>query len=381
MELFWVVGESSGDRHAARLIEAIKQRKSDWRHSGMIGEQMRSAGCEQVADISEAALMGLAEVARHIPRLLKLRNRLIAEIENRKPNLVILVDFPDFNLNLLKQLRKRFGRSISILYYVSPQVWAWRRGRISFMAKHLDTMAVLFPFEQELYSGRGLETVFFGHPMVGETAPDTTPTELQTLYNMQPGEEAVTLMPGSRSQEIERHLPTMIETMERLRRQKPDTLALLVRANTVDQDTLHPYIAGRPWVHMVENGAPNALSVSRVALIKSGTSTVEASLSGTPFAVMYITSPTTYFLGRLLIRGTRHIAMVNVLAGKRIVPERIQERATPEQLCDDLLRMWDGKTRLKVQHNLKQVADGLGQPGATERLADWVITRFGSEQP
>ncbi len=376
MELFWVVGESSGDRHAAGLMEAVAQRRPEWRHSGMTGEEMRAAGCEAVADIAEAALMGLTEVVRHIPRLLKLRDRLLDEIERRRPGLVILVDFPDFNLNLLKQIRKRFGRSIRVLYYVSPQVWAWRRGRITFMADNLDAMAVLFPFEQELYSEHGLETVFFGHPMVGETAPTMNVNELRDQFEIPPEREAVALMPGSRKQEIERHLPVMLETAERIRERHHGTRALLVRANTVERELLDKYVDNLPWVRIVESGASDALSVARVGLVKSGTSTVEAALSGTPFAVMYITSASTYAMGRFLIRGVKHIAMVNVLADRRVVPERIQRRATPKQLTADLLRMWEGKTRAKVKRGLREVAKDLGEPGATERLAEWLVQRF-----
>lgn len=379
MRVFWVVGESSGDHHAARLIEAIRSVDPGWEHFGMGGEAMRDAGCELVADLREAALMGLVEVVRHLPRLLRLRDRLVRQVEQRSIDLVVFVDFPDFNLALAKAIRKHLGKRIKLMYYVSPQVWAWRKGRAKTIAKRVDAMAVLFPFETEVYRPYGLETVFFGHPLTGEVAPSADVATLRKRFGLEEGQDAVAILPGSRRQEVERHLPVQLEALQELRRfQGAQVKGLVARANTVDRAFLDDYVQNVPNVQIVEKGAYDALAAARVGLVKSGTSTVEAALIGTPFVVLYKTSPVTFRLARLLVRGVRYIAMVNVLADREVVRERIQGEATPGVLARDLLELWEGPRREEVVSGLEQVASSLGDPGATARLANWIVTRFGA---
>ncbi|HEX05074.1 MAG TPA: lipid-A-disaccharide synthase [Bacteroidetes bacterium] len=376
MRVFWVTGESSGDRHAAHLIRELKQLQPSWTHGGMGGEAMRHEGVELTADLKEAAVMGLTEVIRHLPRLFRLRNRLIDAIVQSGTQLVVLVDFPDFNMSVARSLRVRLGRQIPILYYVSPQVWAWRRGRIKTIARLVDAMAVLFPFEVDVYRPQGLETVFYGHPLVGEVVPSASESELRAQFGLTGDEQAVALLPGSRTQEIGRHLPVQLAAVQKLRARLTEPVkVLLARANTVDHSMLAQMAAGTPDVEIVDN-ARDALSVARVGLVKSGTSTVEALLIGTPYTVMYIVSPLTYQIAKLLIRGVKHIAMVNVLAGREIVPERVQDAATPERLASDLEQLWDGEGREQQQKRLAEVAASLGEPGATKRLAAWISERF-----
>ncbi len=386
MKFFWVVGESSGDRHASRLITALdKASDSMHTHYGMCGEEMRKSGCEMVADISEASLMGLTEVIRHLPRMIKLRDRLVSEIEEKKPDLVVLLDFPDFNLSLLKTLRKRLGREVPVLYYISPQIWAWRRGRAKMMANLLDVIAVIFPFEVDFYSRYGLEAVFFGHPMAGEIKPSDTKENLLKSFNLDEASDVITLMPGSRDHEVERHLPVMLEAVELFQMQNPGVIAQVVKANTVKMKLIKQIVASRTWVNIVERTAVDSLSVSRAAIIKSGTSTVEAALVGsddvnskpTPFTVMYKVSPLSYSLARMLVRGVNKIAMVNILAGKEIVPERIQDQAVPNRLKQDLENMWEGEERDRIQNDLSEVSKSLGTKGSSDRLAEWILERFG----
>ncbi len=383
MKLFWVAGEESGDRHAARLITALREAAPEWTHAGMGGAAMREAGCETVADISQASLMGLTEVVLHLPRLLRLRRALADEIEARGIDLVIPVDFPDFNLALLALLRRRAargGRRPKILYYISPQVWAWRRGRARTIARRVDAMAVLFPFEGEFYRKYGLETVFFGHPLAGEVAPSADREALREEFGLGGGEEAVTLLPGSRRQEVKRHLPLQLAAVERFRADHPGVRVLIVRAETVDRAWMESVADGRPWVRIVDGRAYDALAVARAALVKSGTSTVEAALIGTPFTVLYSVSGLTYFLAKLLVRGVRHVAMVNVIAGREIVPERIQGEATPGRLAADLRDLWEGPRREEVIEGLREVTRSLGEAGASRRLAEWIVRRFGGER-
>ncbi len=376
MRVFWVTGESSGDRHAAHLIRELKTLQPSWTHAGMGGEAMRREGVELTANLREAALMGLIEVIRHLPRMIQLRNRLVDEIITSGAQLVVLVDFPDFNMSVARSLRTRLGRKIQILYYVSPQVWAWRRGRIKTISSLVDAMAVLFPFELDVYRPHGLETVFFGHPLVGEVGASAPVNELRKQFGLVGDEQAVAILPGSRMQEIERHLPVQLAAVKRLRQRLTEPVkVLLARANTVDRNTLTQMAAGVPDLEIVDN-ARDALATARVGLVKSGTSTVEALLIGTPYVVMYKVSPMTFRIAKLLVRGVKYVAMVNVLAGRMVVPEHVQDDATPGRLAADLERLWDGDGREQQQARLKVVASSLGEPGATKRLAAWIARRF-----
>ncbi len=378
MNLFWIVGESSGDRHASHIISEMSRLKPDWSHSGMCGTEMFASGCEEVVNLSEAALMGLTEVIRHLPRLLKLREKLVDEIEKRSIDLVVLVDFPDFNLAVAKLLRKRFGKKVKILYYVSPQVWAWRKGRAKTIAELSDAMAVLFPFEKDIYKKYGLETVFCGHPLVGEVSKSDSIENLRKRFNLKDGQEAVAILPGSRKQEVERLLPVQLETIQFLRKFKgSEVVALIAKANTVDIELLEEISKNTQNVKIVDGSSHDVMSVSKVGLVKSGTSTVETAIIGTPFVVLYKISSLSFRIAKLLVKGVKYIAMVNVLAGREIVKERIQNDARPELLAKDLLNIWDGPVREETITNLKEVTASLGESGGNRRLAEWIVKRFG----
>jgi len=381
MNLFWVVGENSGDRHAAHLIRELKKAAPEWTHAGMGGAAMLEAGCEIVADLSETSLMGLTEVVRHLPRLMKLQDRLVDEVQRRNITLVVLVDFPDFNLMLGKKLRKQFGLSKKLFYYVSPQVWAWRKGRAKGIAELVDAMAVLFPFEQDLYKKYGLETVFTGHPLVGEVKASAPVSELRKKFNLGKHEEAVAILPGSRNQEVERHFHHQLNAIRELRNTvEVPVKALVARASTVNREVLEREIGDMKNVDIVEGDTYDALAVSYAALVKSGTSTIEAALLGTPFVVLYRTSDLTYAAAKMLVRGVKYIAMVNVLAGREVVRERLQSEARGDILAGDLLAIWSGRKRKDVIASLQEVSGMLGEPGGTTRLAAWMVERFGEKR-
>lgn len=379
-KIFWVVGEASGDIHAAHLIEEIKKTSPKWEHCGMTGSSMENAGVQSYADISEASVMGLVEVIAALPKILKLRNRLIRTIERIRPELVILVDFPDFNLNLLKKLRQSLGNSIKIVYFVSPQIWAWRKGRAKTMSKLLDAIIVLFPFEVDFYKKYGLEAVCFGHPMVGETGPSLPKDEVVKQIGFDPDKKIVALLPGSRKHEIEKHLTVQIEALKILCERVGKFKAVIVKAPTVDQATLDEYVAGNDvWLKVSDLSSSDILSVSHAAIVKSGTSTVEASFSGVPFVVMYIVNNFTFKLAKLLVRGVDFIAMINVIAGKEVVKELIQDEATPSEIALSLEQIWSGEQRNKTINELGETSQKLGEPGALKRTADWLHNRFLNE--
>lgn len=376
MHLFWIVGENSGDTHAAKLIAELSALRPSWKHSGMTGPKMIAAGCRQVAHIQEASLMGISEVISQLPRILRLRETLISEITAIHPDLVILVDFPDFNISLMKKLRKRSGQKIRILYYISPQIWAWRKGRAKSLAKHVDAMAVLFPFEVEFYRKYGLETVCFGHPLVGEVHPSKTTETIREELGIR-DRKIIALLPGSREQEVLRILPTQLQAIDLFRQNHPEVQAVIVKAPGLSSAIFREMTDAFPWAILTEESSYNVLSVSHAALVKSGTSTVETAIAGIPFIVLYKVSRFTYFLARLLIRGVSNIAMVNVLAGKEIVPEFIQKHATPHSLSHALEKIWEGKSRSQMLMDLANLRKQLGEEGATKRLAEWVVNRFG----
>jgi len=377
MRLFWIAGESSGDHHAAKLIDELKEIAPSWEHAGMTGVAMKKAGCREVASLKEAALMGLTEVIRHLPRLLKLRDRLIDEIESWNADLLVLVDFPDFNLALAKKLRKRLGDKVKIFYYVSPQVWAWRKGRAKTIAQLSDAMAVLFPFEEEIYKPFGLTTVFKGHPLAGEVKASASISELRERFSISDNEEVIGILPGSRKQEVERLLSVQLEAVEKFRKKSDKKIKILIaKANTVDESLIKDISKGINNIQLVSDASYDVLAVSKVGLVKSGTSTVEAALIGTPFIVLYKVSSMTYMMGKLLIKGVKHIAMANVLAGREVVPERIQHDANAEKLAEDIESLWRGDKREKMISDLNEVATILGDAGGTKRLATWMSNYF-----
>jgi len=344
----------------------------------MGGVRMEEAGCQLVANLSEAALMGLAEVVRHLPRLFRLRDRLVRAVGEFHADLIVLVDFPDFNLAFAKAIRRKYRSTIPILYYVSPQVWAWRRGRAKTIARLVDAMAVLFPFEREIYAPYQLETVFFGHPLAGEVKPSGKRSELRKAFGLNASDEVVAILPGSRKQEVERHLPVQLAALELLRSRRSEPIVgLLVCANTVDPGLLRGYVQNIQNVRIVQNAGYDALAVARVAMVKSGTSTLEAALIGTPFVVLYRTSALTFRLARLLVKGVRYIAMVNLLAGREVVKERIQDEVRSDLLVQDLEQIWEGEMRERLIADLTEVSGKLGRPGATRQLAEWICHRFG----
>jgi lipid-A-disaccharide synthase len=361
-ELLVVAGEASGDLHGARLISELRRRVPGLAAFGLGGDEMRAAGLQSVAHSSEVAVVGITEVLKVLPRIREVFAELLHEVDRRRPAVAVLIDFPDFNLRLARQLKER---GLEIVYYISPQVWAWRKGRVKTIARLVDRMLVLFPFEVDFYRGHGVDVIHVGHPLV-----DEVPLLPQVWdYGEQDGPFRVALLPGSRLSEVEALLPTLLAAVGRLAGRLP-IAARIIRAPTVPRELLDEAVelSGLP-VAIVESDRFAAIADSHVALCASGTATLEVGLLGTPMVVVYRLASWTYLLARLLVR-LPNVALVNLVLGRRVVPELIQGQANPERIAAEAARLLtDADARKTMRTALAEVRCRLGAGGASGRAA------------
>lgn len=365
-----VAGEASGDLHAARLIEALRTRLPESRFWGLGSDEMAEAGCELVSDSREIAVVGISEVARILPRAWEVFQKLLAEVERRGTRVAILLDFPDFNLRLAKQLERR---GVRVIYYISPQVWAWRRGRVKTIARTVERMLVLFPFEVDFYREHGVDVTHVGHPLV-----DEVPERQQVWDGEPPGtlpEEAVlALLPGSRRSEVRALLPTMLQTAARLAAERPLRVRL-VQARSVPEELFDTLLREGPEfdVERVRDDRFSAYASAHLALCASGTATLEVGLLTTPMIVVYRLSRFSYLLGRLLVR-LPHYSLVNLVLGTGAVPERIQGESEPEILAATARDLLGDRGAIDhMRQALGELRARLGRGGASERAAEAVV--------
>ena len=319
---------------------------------------MRAAGCELLVHANEVAVVGLVEVVTHLPAIRQRFNHLVAEAKRRKPDAAILIDFPDFNLRLARELHTL---GIPVFYFVSPQVWAWRTGRVEQIKQYVRKMIVIFPFEQEFYRRHGVAVSYVGHPLAYEPAPQISREEFAKPLFLDPAKSWIALLPGSRKKEVGFNIERMLQAAELLKDQG-DFQFLLPVASTLDKSWLLEQLASK-WASEVQveltDNARATLMHSRAAVVASGTATVEAALSGTPFVVVYRLAPLTWFLGRRLVKLDT-FAMPNLIAGQKIVPELIQKDFTAENVVRELKAIIpDGPARRQMQAALKMVQDRL----------------------
>lgn len=365
-EVLVVAGEASGDLHAARLISELRRRVPGLVPFGLGGDEMRAAGLEAVAHSSEISVVGITEVLKVLPRAREIFASLLKEVERRRPALAVLVDFPDFNLRLARELK---NRGVEVVYYISPQVWAWRRGRVKTIARIVDRMLVLFPFEVGFYREHGVDVVHVGHPLV-----DEVPALPQAWDRGEPagGPYRVALLPGSRVSEVEALLPTLLEAVRVLAGRLPIE-AHLIKAPTVSRDLLeeHVQLSGLPVV-IVEEDRFQAIADSHLALCASGTATLEVGLLGTPMVMVYRLASWTYALAKLLVR-LPNVSLVNLVSERKVVPELIQGEANPERIAAEAERLLtDAAARDEMRAGLAGLRGRLGEGGASGRAADQV---------
>ncbi|MFH7325209.1 lipid-A-disaccharide synthase [Desulfurivibrio sp. C05AmB] len=369
-----VAGEASGDMHAANLVKALHARRPEVRVSAMGGGALAAAGAELLYDSARLAVVGLIEVLSHLGEILAARRRLVNFLTTQRPDLLILVDYPDFNLLLAAAARKL---GIPVFYYISPQVWAWRQGRVRKIKRLVDRMAVILPFEQEFYRKRGMEVDFVGHPLVDELAgPAASIAEAgKAAHGLAPGDERriIGLLPGSRRREIAVMLPLFLAAARILARgRQPAPIFLLPLAPGLDREVLtagglDQY--GDLDIRISEHDRHGMMAACHAVMAASGTVTLELALLGVPMVAAYRVSSFTYLVGRLLV-DVPHATLVNLVAGREVIPELIQDRAEAALIGGEVAALLDNSQRRQTMlHDLAEVRQKLGRAGASQRAA------------
>lgn len=380
-----VTGEASGDMHGARLVEAMQAMEPDLSFSGIGGKELAAVGVEMLFDASKLAVVGITEVISHLGDILAARRVLIQRMQENKPALLILIDYPDFNL-LLAAKAKKLG--IPVFYYISPQVWAWRSGRVQKIGRLTDRVGVILPFEKDFYAARGVEVDFVGHPLKDTVSKDKVACKKDFFRAHNLSVEAETriigLLPGSRSKEIRSLLPDFLAAAHILASKERDKkwLFLLPRASTISEDLLlaSGLAAYREdpdkkiAVHVISESRYDLMAACDAVVAASGTVTLELAILGIPTVTTYRLSPRTYSLARLLIRHIRHFSLVNLVADREVIPELLQDAVTPAAIAEYLQRMVDDNVyRKNIILGLAEVTEKLGPPGCAQRAAEFAF--------
>lgn len=363
-------GEASGDLHAAAVTAAIKKRDPDAEVFGMGGDALRQAGGEVLFDIKEHSVMGFVEVIKRLPALFKLRRDFAAVMEERKPDCLLVVDYPGFNMKLARLAGEK---GIPVVSYIAPSAWAWRKGRAKEVAGIVDYVACIFPFEYDVYTEAGANTVFVGHPLLDIVRPVMSSGEAANWAGKTPGRKLIVLMPGSRLMEIENNLPVLLEAAKLLCRKLELVDFVLPRAATVPLELLQEKIsASRLPVRILEGNNYDLFSVADLALATSGTVTLEAALCGLGSVIVYRTSAINALIARLVI-NIPCIGLPNIVAGRKILPELLQGDFTPEKVAAAALELLEPHRNEEMRRDLLRVKERLGEPGAVGRVADLVL--------
>ena len=363
-------GEPSGDLYAGALAVEIRRRQPDAAIFGLGGQRMMAGGGELLADYRGLSVTGLVEAIRVLPKSLSTLNRLVEAARTEKPQALVLIDFPDFNFRLAAAVKKL---GVPIIYYISPQLWAWRQSRMKVMKRLADRVLVIFPFEEQIYRSAGVPVQFVGHPLVDLARAQEPKDVFLRELGLDPSRPIVALLPGSRPNEVERLLPIIRDGVARIGAQLPEAQFVIARAPSLDDRLFSrtSWSGARPVEVLARTD--DVLAISDVAITASGTATVQAALHGRPMVVVYRLSPVTYRLGRRFLL-VEHVAMVNLIAGRRIVPELIQDDCTAENIAAETLSLLTNPTRAdETRRGLADVRAKLGGPGASGRAADAVL--------
>lgn len=369
-----VAGEASGDIYAAGLIRAVYQQDSSIQFFGIGGPRMAEAGCDILVDSAKMAVVGLVEVLKHLdviaPAFLQLKKILLQD----PPDLLVLVDYPGFNLRLAKVAKKA---GVKVLYYISPQIWAWRQGRVHKIKQLVDHMAVILPFEALLYKKAGVPVSFVGHPMADMVQVSLSKPGAATSFNLDPNRPVIGLFPGSRHNEISRLLPIILDSARLLLERFPTAQFVLPLASTLTEDDLTPWLNGhnlpltitRERIHDLIRACDAVISVS-------GTVTLEVALVGTPLVIIYKLVPLTYQLAKRLVK-VEHIGLCNIVAGETVATELIQDNASPEKIAAEIVRLMDSEVSAATKARLAVVREQLGGGGADQRMAKLTLQLLG----
>lgn len=371
-EILFVAGEASGDLHAAGVARELVSHGAPYRLTGIGGDQMRAAGVELIEHTGNLAVMGFVEVLEYIPKHLALLRELKTRLKSGTVAAVVLIDYPDFNM-MVASASAEIG--VPVLYYITPQVWAWRMGRVAKLARTVTKAAVILPFEEELLRKHGIDATFVGHPLLdrAETMPDRA--QAREALGLSPNDRVLALFPGSRRQEVEHLLDAFVAVARELERRVPGLKPVVAVAPRITLD------AARCPYPMVGSSSFTVLRAADAALCKSGTTTLEAAVAGCPLAVAYRVAPLNYFVGKALVR-IPHIALVNVIAGREVVPEFVQDALQTKAVADTLQPLLNPESaeRRTMIAGLDAVRASLGEPGAAARVADMALSLAGRDQ-
>ena len=363
-------GEASGDLHAGAVTRAIKQLDPEAEVFGMGGDRLREAGGEVLFDIKDHSLMGFVEVLKKLPDVWKLRNAFIDRMEECKPDVLLTIDYPGFNMRLAKLAKER---GIKVVYFIAPQVWAWRPGRAAGVAKATDKIACIFPFEYDLYKSYGADIEFVGHPLVDTVKPSLPRKEAEELAGKRSGHPLILLMPGSRMMEIQRLLPVMLDAAKILKQKRPELEFAMPRAATIPKEKLAaPVKAAGLDVTLTEGHTYDIMSVADLAIATSGTVTLEAALCGLGCPILYKSSPVSFWIAKRVVE-IPHIGLPNIVAGRLIEPELLQDECKPEKIAAMVLELLETERYRQLQQDLHEVREKLGKPGAVKRVAELVL--------
>jgi lipid-A-disaccharide synthase len=368
-------GEASGDLYAAGLVEVLHRRSPGLEFFGCAGPRMQRAGVRAVVDAASISVVGLVEVITHIPRIWGEYRKLLREARKQRPDIAILTDSPDFHLRLAKRLKKL---GIPVIWLIAPQVWAWRKGRLPLMRRTIDQLLCIFPFEPEFFVSNGMEAIYLGHPLTRMVKPSAGRSELRRRYGVPEGVPLIALLPGSRKGEVARHLPILLDTAAQIARAGLEPAPKFILAVPPGLN-LKERISGSS-IQLQEGQTWDVLACSDLALAASGTVTIEASLLGTPMITFYRVNNLSWLMGRHLVK-VPFLSMVNLVAGRRIVPEFIQNEMTAARLADEALRLLgDAGARQEMRRELALVAEKLAGSDDPLEVAASVVEKHLKEE-
>jgi lipid-A-disaccharide synthase len=365
-----VAGEASGDLHGGKLVSSLVQQQPNVEIFGVGGDNMRSAGMDLMFHVEDLSFMGFTEVIKHLGDIRKVFNSLVEAAIDQRPDIIVLIDYPGFNLRLGKKL-KILG--FKIFYFIAPQVWAWHQSRAKKMAGFIDRMAVIFDFEVDFFKKYGIDARFVGHPLVDGLKTKLSQEEFCATFNVPNDADILGLFPGSRNQEIDQLLPTMIETSQRLQQKYPQLVIAVSQAETISDEKMLQHLGDAGKIVIIKNAAYELMSTAKASMVASGTATLETACFQTPFVLLYKVSPFSYFIGKRVVKIPL-IGLVNIVAGKEVVKEFIQENASADIILAEIEKsLFDAEYRNRQISELGQIKMKLGAPGASSKTAELIL--------
>ena len=371
MRILIVAGEASGDKHGANLVQAMREQSAfSLSFFGVGGRELRSSGVEILSNSEEITAVGITEALAHLHRARRVYRKIQGRIRSHPPHLAILIDSPGFNLRLAKVLKER---NIPVMYYIAPQVWAWGRGRVKHISRRVDRLVSILPFEEDFFRGSGVAVDFVGHPLLDLVKPARNPAGTREKFRVKQEERVITLLPGSRPREISFLLPEMLRAVGMLCARRSGLVFLLPVASSLDPQLVSSFVASHRAGSAVRvlpgEEVYDALAVSEVAMVASGTATLEAALLQCPMVILYRVSRTSYWIGRMVVT-VKHLGLVNVIAGREVVPELLQKNVRADRIASEIENLLDHpELREQMRAALGNIKSSLGEPGAARRAA------------